>query len=85
MSNYHNHGGKSTLGLLNDQAIFDQCAIRRNNLMLLVDNTIDTTMVAQSEEIDKKIREVAQETKCEVFCDRCKSAYVGDLFSIDDI
>ena len=44
--------------------------------MLLVDKAMDTTMVTQSEEIDKKIREVAQEIKYEVFCDRGKSAYV---------
>ena len=78
MSNHHNHGDKPTrsyhgpLCLLDDQAVFDQCAIRWNNMMLLVDKVAGTTMVIQSEENDNKIREMAQKIKFEVFCDRFK-------------
>lgn len=79
-------GGKSicsyhsTVGLLDDQAVFEQCTIRWNNMMLLVDNVASTTMVTWSEEIDNKIREMYQEIKFEVFCDRFKNAFVGYFF-----
>ena len=58
LSNRRNHGSKSTrsyhgpAGLLDDQAVFDQCTIRWNIMVLLVDNTASTLIVTQSEEID---------------------------------
>jgi len=54
-------------------------------MVLLVDNTAGAAMVTKLEEIDKKIREMEQEIKFEVFCDRFKSAYVRYLFFIDNI